>query len=577
MRQNISFTVIDSEIRRATWKILSLMAIIFLIVVGLLLYQEHDRQTAHIREDFSGIVTGQQSNFAQEVYMNRREAIQMRIDGILSSWREKHPGVQACLRMLFEPKALKPEEFAGCTQKGSGDWSEPHGESIISAGTEPVARLQYMILGAPTWEEIFPPALLIAVLCAVIGAHLMHRILMRRIQRTALLPLYESMAEAERNAAIAETTQMIAHDVKKPFQKLQFALQTIDLARDPETIRQVGRQLLPGVGQSLESVTAMLRDIIDTGGTSLRKEIFSPVALIEKALQDTFGYTAASNINLSYHFGHRYKIQAEKENILRVLLNIVDNARQAMGGKGTLTFSTKDLNERGEDMILFSVHNDGPAISRADMDRIFNPFFTKRSGGNGLGLAIAERIVNSHRGRIWCDSDKDEGTEFFFTLPAIEIIDTYYPRLPRLSSDFGFKVQPSQETESENAKSRVPRSEPIKAVTEVLIFDDEQLIHDCWAMRAKLQGVDSIHHFLSWEDFVAKEGFDLVPNAVAFVDITFKNSRYNGIHIARQLRRIGIKKLFAITGDPNSISEPSLFDAIFGKEIPTDIRQLMRG
>jgi signal transduction histidine kinase len=576
MRRNISFTVIDSEIRKATWKILSLMALVFLLVVSFLLYQEHDRQTAHVREDFSEIVRSQQSAFAQEVYMNRREAIKMRVDGVLATWKEKHPGVQACLRMLFEPKSLRPEEFGGCSQGDSVDWSEPHGESIISDGTEPAARLQYMILGAPTWRDLFPPALLIAVLCAVFGAHVMHRVLMRRIQKTALLPLYDSMAESERNAAIAETTQMIAHDVKKPFQKLQFALQTIDLAKDPETIRQVSRQLLPGVGQSLESVAAMLRDIIDTGGTSLRKELMSPVSVIETALQDAFGLSSASDIKLSYHFDHKHKVQAEKEKILRVLVNIIENAGQAMGGKGKLTLSTRDLNDLGEDSVLFTIHNDGPAISKTDLDRIFNPFFTRKSDGNGLGLAIAERIILSHRGRIWCKSSKEAGTEFFFTLPASEIIDTHFPRLPRASSDFTFEVKILPETETKSLPPRVAsQSGSVNEVPDILIFDDEQLIHDCWAMRAKLQDIKAIHHFLSWEDFVAKEGFDLVPNAVAFVDITFKNSRYNGAHIAHQLRRIGIKKLFAITGDPKSISDPKLFDAVFGKEIPSDIRKLI--
>jgi len=246
MNRNISFKVIDHEIRNATWKILALMAMVFLLVVSLLLYNAHERQTAHIRDDFSGTVVGQQSSFAQEVFMNRTEAIQLRINDVLASWKFKHPGVQACLRLLFEPKELKAQEFGGCTRGGAANWNEPHGESIINAGTEPVAKLQYVIMGAPRWQDLFPPTLLFAVLCAVMVAQLMHRVLMHRIQRNALLPLYQSMAESERNAAIAETTQMIAHDVKKPFQKLQFALQTIEIAKDPEVIRQVSGKLLPG-------------------------------------------------------------------------------------------------------------------------------------------------------------------------------------------------------------------------------------------------------------------------------------------------------------------------------------------
>jgi two-component system sensor histidine kinase HydH len=96
----------------------------------------------------------------------------------------------------------------------------------------------------------------------------------------------------------------------------------------------------------------------------------------------------------------------------QALVNVIRNAVDAMSGNGgTLTLEA----HAGEGQVALVVRDTGPGIAGADIDRIFNPFFTTRNTGTGLGLAIVHRIVDAHRGAITVHNDN--GAVFEFILP----------------------------------------------------------------------------------------------------------------------------------------------------------------
>lgn len=71
-------------------------------------------------------------------------------------------------------------------------------------------------------------------------------------------------------------------------------------------------------------------------------------------------------------------------------------------------------------MVLFSVRDNGPGISEENLPKLFDAFFTTRSNGMGMGLAICASIVDAHGGRIWAVNNPDGGSTFSFSLPAVE-------------------------------------------------------------------------------------------------------------------------------------------------------------
>ncbi|MCI0447716.1 ATP-binding protein, partial [bacterium] len=99
--------------------------------------------------------------------------------------------------------------------------------------------------------------------------------------------------------------------------------------------------------------------------------------------------------------------------INQVLVNLYLNAKQAMKSGGTLTISATARS----DFVEVSVQDTGTGIRPENLDKIFNPFFTTRKEGIGLGLAIVSRILEQHKSQIFVESEPGSGTKFIIRLP----------------------------------------------------------------------------------------------------------------------------------------------------------------
>jgi signal transduction histidine kinase len=109
-------------------------------------------------------------------------------------------------------------------------------------------------------------------------------------------------------------------------------------------------------------------------------------------------------------------VHADRHRIQQVLSNLIGNSLKFTPAGGIIAFSA----ERRDDHVLFMVSDTGPGIPSKHLTDIFSPYWqakrTERLGA-GLGLPIAKGIVESHRGKIWAESEPGKGTKFFFTLP----------------------------------------------------------------------------------------------------------------------------------------------------------------
>lgn len=110
-------------------------------------------------------------------------------------------------------------------------------------------------------------------------------------------------------------------------------------------------------------------------------------------------------------------ISMDSYGIFRCLLNLVTNAIEACPREnGAISLRTRSA-ERNK--VIFEVHDNGTGISDDQKDKIFSVFFSTKGGqGTGLGLAVTQKIVEEHRGRIWLESGPEKGTTFFIELPS---------------------------------------------------------------------------------------------------------------------------------------------------------------
>jgi two-component system nitrogen regulation sensor histidine kinase NtrY len=106
----------------------------------------------------------------------------------------------------------------------------------------------------------------------------------------------------------------------------------------------------------------------------------------------------------------------DREQINRVLVNLLDNAVQAMEQRGRVWITTRhDVKRR---RAVVTVADDGPGINAGDMEKLFLPYFTRKRTGTGLGLAIVQRIIMDHEGQIRAGRNEPKGAVFTFELPT---------------------------------------------------------------------------------------------------------------------------------------------------------------
>jgi len=252
--------------------------------------------------------------------------------------------------------------------------------------------------------------------------------------------LQEQLIFSKRNEAIAQATQMLAHDVRKPFSSMSMLLESLRSMDSLWEVKKITSFALPEVQRSLEMVNGLIQDVMEIGSnSSLHFQMVDPFDMIIESLKDVFRVYVDSNITINSSFEHSYFLEIDKNKVMRVFSNIISNALQAMNFKGSLFFATRNIFEE-KTWIEFSIANSGPLIEANSLLKLFDAFFTTgKKGGTGLGLAIAHKIVTAHGGRIRCESEEGRGVCFIFTLPASSFKKDYV--IQNLPSHSSFLIQ----------------------------------------------------------------------------------------------------------------------------------------
>jgi signal transduction histidine kinase len=146
---------------------------------------------------------------------------------------------------------------------------------------------------------------------------------------------------------------------------------------------------------------------------------------MDKTLQLMGVHIAESNVTLALDLDPVLPVvEADENQICQVLRNVIINALQAMPSGGHITIETKPGANRGAELWI---HDNGTGIAPDKLDRIFVPFFTTKTKGTGLGLAVVRKIVENHGGRVVVRSQVGEGTSFGILLPERGVTQIVIP------------------------------------------------------------------------------------------------------------------------------------------------------
>jgi len=224
----------------------------------------------------------------------------------------------------------------------------------------------------------------------------------------------KGVQKAEQLAAVGELAASIAHEVRNPLAGMKGALEVLraDLAI------QANREIVDELLTQIVRLENLVRDLLTFARpTALTVQPCSLHDMLDRLLRTYQDSADAAGITIQRIYGPGTgAIEADPQQLEQVFLNLVHNAFQAMEHGGTLSVAT----QAAPGTIHVSFRDTGKGISPADLQRVFQPFYTTKHRGSGLGLPIVKKIVQAHGGMIEIASEPAKGTTVTLTLPADE-------------------------------------------------------------------------------------------------------------------------------------------------------------
>lgn len=217
--------------------------------------------------------------------------------------------------------------------------------------------------------------------------------------------------------------QKIAHEIKTPLSTIALNLRALQMRLEKSNIEDRAEykndiQLIHG---EVERLTALTKNFLKFSNLEkLNIQLYDVSQIIKNSLQ-SFSTYFNHNLQVSLNFDPKAKkIYADSKQLEMVLHILIENAIDAMKGEGLISISTvlaEDILKNGTKYIEIEIADMGPGIEEDMKEKIFNPQFSTKFNGTGMGLAIAKKVIEDHRGTIEVHTRENFGTVFRITLP----------------------------------------------------------------------------------------------------------------------------------------------------------------
>jgi C4-dicarboxylate-specific signal transduction histidine kinase len=251
----------------------------------------------------------------------------------------------------------------------------------------------------------------------------------RVVERTSqLMQASEALREAQTELAhvnrvttMGQLAASIAHEINQPISaavtNANAALRFLEAERpDLEEARQAIAQIIDD-GRRAGDVIGRIRNLMKK--LPPRKDGVELNHTIREVIELTRGEAAKNRVSVRVQLADGLPvIQGDRVQLQQVILNLIMNAVEAMSGPHE---GSRDLLIRSrmqESSVMVAVQDSGPGLSPEVVDRLFDPFYTTKSAGLGMGLSICRSIVEAHGGKVWASRSAGPGATVQFTLPA---------------------------------------------------------------------------------------------------------------------------------------------------------------
>ena len=232
--------------------------------------------------------------------------------------------------------------------------------------------------------------------------------------------LQSKVSHLQRLSVMGEMAARLAHQIRTP---LSSALLYLAPLLKQNTDQALQHRFAKRLHASISHMERLVKNMLAFSRGDMAAT--SPVAVNDLlvAVEQQFStHVDAANFNLAVENSVKDTfVYGSEEALASALNNLLDNARLACGAEGEITIYAEFFQEeKGGDYIEISIEDNGVGIPESDKEKILQPFYTTRSSGTGLGLAVVQSIAKAHKGVLWFESDEGEGSTFSLRLPRYE-------------------------------------------------------------------------------------------------------------------------------------------------------------
>jgi signal transduction histidine kinase len=230
----------------------------------------------------------------------------------------------------------------------------------------------------------------------------------------------EHLLQTERLAMVGKLAAGVAHSVRNPLTSVKMRL--FSLGRSLK-LTSVQKEDFAVISEEIGHIDTIIQNFIEFARPpKLKMQEVSPSEVVDMVLQLLEHRLKSYDVDIDLHREHFLpEIQADPEQLKEVLVNLIINACEAMEGGGCIRIQEEErfVEPLGR-VAVVRLADSGSGIPDSIRDQIFQPFFTTKDEGSGLGLSIAARIVANHGGWLDFITNKSEGVTFVITLPMTE-------------------------------------------------------------------------------------------------------------------------------------------------------------
>ena len=333
-----------------------------------------------------------------------------------------------------------PENFLGgvLSQSPLGDQAGIIGFPHVRTITVPVGESGHLVMGIVSEKEAIAETQRLLMGKMILGGLVSLMLLtvaflyvLRLVQQTR--DLEAGSQRAKQLAYLGTLASGLAHEIRNPLNAMNINLQMLEEELAEEGLGGETIALLSSSRDEVKRLERLVKDFLAFARPhSARREEISPVDLVSDVLRFMRPLFAKADVALELQREEvAPNIRVDTGQIRQALLNVIQNALE-VSKAGDRVIVRVEETLRGEASIL--VRDEGPGMDRATRDQIFDVFYSEKPAGSGLGLPIAQRMVEAHGGHIEVESEVGKGSTFSIILPPSVSEASRAPEAPSAES-----------------------------------------------------------------------------------------------------------------------------------------------